>query len=97
MTLPPLILVVVRRPFGLQERGLVAPSLLSSPRLGLGRSLFSALLRGPRTPALNRSLGRLPVVAPLLPVGGGLGIGRELRSGASGRTPVRGAQLPWAP
>ena len=52
-------------------RGVVAPSLLSSPRLGLGRSLFSTLWRGPRAPALNRSLGRQPVVAPLLPDGGG--------------------------
>ena len=58
-------------------------------RSGLGRSRFSALWRGPRAPAQNRSLGRLPVVAPLLPEGGGLGIGREMRSGAPGRTPVR--------
>ena len=78
-------------------RGVVEPSLLSSPRLGLGRSLFSALWRGPRAPALNRSLGRLPVVAPLLPDSGGLGVGRELRSGTSGRSTVRIAQLPWAP
>ena len=75
----------------------VEPSLLSSPRLGLGRSLFSTLWRGPRAPALNRSLGRQPVVAPLLPVGGGLGVGRELRSGTSGRAPMRIAQLPWVP
>ena len=86
---PRLLRLIVLRLFGLRGRGLVEPSLLSSPRLGLGRSLFSAPWRGPRAPAQNRSLGRLPVVAPLLPEGGGLGIGSEMRSGAPGRTPVR--------
>ena len=61
---PRLLRLIVLRLFGLRGRGLVEPSLLSSLRLGRGRSRFSAPWRGPRAPAQNRPLGHLPVVAP---------------------------------